>query len=167
MNDPLLAVAAASVDGERTVLETFLNFHRATIVRKVRGLSEEDARLRRVPSLTTPAGLVKHLTVMELRWFQRVLARRTEEELPPEGEEGWILDEHDTVESLIAEYERVCALSRETAAGFALDHTVPHPRLVRVSLRWIYVHLIEETARHAGHADILRELTDGSTGDVG
>ncbi|SCE99242.1 Protein of unknown function [Micromonospora coriariae] len=52
------------------------------------------------------------------------------------------------------------------AAGFDLDHVVPHPQLGEVSLRWILVHLIEETARHAGHADILRELTDGESGAV-
>jgi Protein of unknown function (DUF664) len=67
-------------------------------------------------------------------------------------------------ESLIARYEQACAASRRTAVRFALDDCVPHPRMGQVSLRWIYVHLIEESARHVGHADILREQTDGATG---
>jgi hypothetical protein len=66
--------------------------------------------------------------------------------------------------SLVTRYEAACAESRRVAAGLALDDTVPHPRLGRVSLRWVYVHMIEETARHTGHADILREQTDGATG---
>jgi Protein of unknown function (DUF664) len=70
----------------------------------------------------------------------------------------------DTAENLVAGYERACAASREVASGFALDDRVPHSRLGQVSLRWIYVHMIEESARHVGHADILREQTDGATG---
>ena len=65
---------------------------------------------------------------------------------------------------LRAGYERACAASRQVAAGFLLDDSVPHPRIGQVSLRWIYVHMIEESARHVGHADILREQTDGATG---
>jgi hypothetical protein len=75
-----------------------------------------------------------------------------------------VLPENATVAQLLADYAAECARSRDVCARFALDDEVPHPRLGRVSLRWIYVHMIEETARHAGHADILRELADGSTG---
>jgi hypothetical protein len=67
-------------------------------------------------------------------------------------------------ERLLAEYEEACAWSRATAAGHALDDVAPHFRMGEVSLRWIYVHMIEETARHAGHADILREQLHGITG---
>ena len=74
------------------------------------------------------------------------------------------MDPGATADRLIAAYAGACEASREVAAGFGLDDTAPHPRLGHVSLRWVYVHLIEETARHAGHADILRELTDGATG---
>ena len=74
------------------------------------------------------------------------------------------LEPGDTVERLLAEYQEACAASRATAAGHALDDVAPHLRMGEVSLRWIYVHLIEETARHAGHADILREQLDGTTG---
>ena len=131
--------------GERAVLETFLDLYRDAIIRKVRGVSDEAARLRLVGSATTLGGIVKHLHWVELEWFQRVLARRS-------------------VERLLAGYEAACATSRATAAAHALDDVAPHLRMGEVSLRWIYVHMIEETARHAGHADILRELIDGTTG---
>jgi hypothetical protein len=127
------------------VLETFLDLYRDAIIGKVRGVSDEAARLRLVGSATTLGGIVKHLHWVELEWFQRVLARRS-------------------VERLLAGYEAACATSRATAAAHALDDVAPHLRMGEVSLRWIYVHMVEETARHAGHADILRELIDGTTG---
>ena len=77
---------------------------------------------------------------------------------------GWAIGRGKPADSMIAEYDRACEVSREIASGFGLDDAAPHPRLGHVSLRWVYVHLIEETARHAGHADILREQTDGATG---
>ena len=83
---------------------------------------------------------------------------------PGGGEDSWELAGDETVGSLVEEYRRTCEQSRQTAARFALDDAVPQRRLGRVSLRWIYVHMIEETARHVGHADILREQTDGATG---
>jgi hypothetical protein len=73
-------------------------------------------------------------------------------------------DPGDTVAGVLADYRAACEQSRTAAAAHGLDDAVPHDRLGMVSLRWIYVHMIEETARHAGHADILREQTDGSTG---
>ena len=94
-----------------------------------------------------------------------ILAGRSEAELgdaPPD--DGWTLSTGETAGDLIAGYERACAASRRAASGFALEDFVPHPRMGRVSLRWIYVHMIEESARHVGHADILRVQTDGATG---
>ncbi|MEA2497747.1 MAG: hypothetical protein QOH26_152 [Actinomycetota bacterium] len=163
--------AVAAVADERTTLEAFLDFYREAVKAKVRGLSEEDARRRLVPSETTLAGLIKHLCRVELSWFQNRLARIPLEDLPallkwiddPEGD--FRVGPDETVETLITLYDEQCALSRQTAAKFELDEVVPHPVLGKVSLRWIYVHMIEETARHAGHADILREQIDGATGD--
>lgn len=155
---------------EREVLETFLDFHRGVLVRKVSGISEQEARYRRVPSSTTLAGLLKHMIGVERGWFQRVLAGRPAEEIGANvggGDDSWELAEDETVESLVEEYQRTCEQSRQTAARFALDDAVPQRRLGQVSLRWIYVHMIEETARHVGHADILREQTDGTTGEDG
>jgi uncharacterized damage-inducible protein DinB len=164
---PLAADELVSAGSEREVLEAFLDWHRQVLVRKVRGVSEEEARHRRVPSMTTLAGLVKHMTGVERGWFQRVLAGRQAGQIGPNvggGADSWELAGNETVESLTEEYQRTCEQSRQTAARFALDDTVPHSRLGQVSLRWIYVHMIEETARHVGHADILREQTDGAAG---
>lgn len=167
LDPPLAPDELVATGTERDVLEAFLDFYRGVIVRKAAGLSEEDARRRLVPSKTTLAGLLKHLTGVERGWFQRRLAQRSPEEVGPNSrgdDESWDLAEGDTVAALSAEYEAACAESRRIAAQFALDDAAPHPRLGQVSLRWIYVHMIEETARHAGHADILREQTDGATG---
>ncbi len=156
---------AVGASGEREVLEAFLDHYRAVVVRKVRGVSEQDACRRWVPSSTTLAGLVKHLAAAEDQWFQQVLDRPADAPLAGSAaHKGWDVAEDDTVEGLIAEYEATCARSRATASRFALHDTVAHARIGEVSLRWIYVHMIDETARHAGHADILRELTDGSAG---
>ena len=166
-NPPLAADELVATGAEREVLEAFLDFHREVLVRKVSGVSEQEARYRLVPSRTTLAGLVKHMIGVERGWFQRVLAGRPAEEIGPNvggGDDSWELAEDETVESLVEEYRRTCEQSRQTAARFALDNAVPQRRLGRVSLRWIYVHMIEETARHVGHADILREQTDGATG---
>jgi hypothetical protein len=75
---------------------------------------------------------------------------------------GAVTDE--AVEVLVEDYRRTCEQSRQTAAQFTPDNEVSHRPLGHLSLRWIYVHMIEETARHVGHADILREQTDGATG---
>ena len=163
--------AIAAVADERTTLDTFLDYYRELMKRKVSGLSEDDARRSLVPSLTTLAGLIKHMTRVEESWFQHRLAQRQVDELPMvrqmfEDEEAeWRVGSGDTLEALIAAYDEQCAASRETAARYELDHVVPHSVLGQVSLRWILVHMIEETARHAGHADILREQIDGSIGD--
>ncbi|HEY2668942.1 MAG TPA: DinB family protein [Rugosimonospora sp.] len=162
---PLTADELVSTGGEREVLEAFLDLYRGVVGRKLMGVSIEQARRRLVPSTTTLAGLVKHLAAVEREWFQLTLARRSYDEIGgvPQ-DDGWTVGAQETVADLVAEYERACTQSRQVASGFALEDSVPHPRLGRVSLRWIYVHMIEETARHAGHADVLREQTDGATG---
>jgi hypothetical protein len=165
MTDPIQAVAQAAAGDERTVLESVLDFQRAIAVRKVLGVPDGDARRRLVPSETTLAGLLAHLTLVEDNWFQRVLTGSTPPGVGDDG--GWAVPEGGTVEELVAAYRAECARSRETAARYPLDHTGSHPQLGPVSLRWIYVHMIEETARHVGHADILREQTDGATGALG
>ena len=147
------------------MLGAFLDLYRDILKRKLTGLSDQQIRQRHVPSQTTLGGLVKHLAAVEREWFQVVLARRPAHELEaPSQDDGWTLSGDDTIESLLAGYERACAASRQAASGFSLDDCVPHSRMGQVSLRWIYVHMIEESARHVGHADILREQTDGATG---
>jgi hypothetical protein len=151
---------------EREVLASFLDFHRAVVLGKVSGLALEQAATRLLPSETTLAGLLKHLAVTERQWFQQVLAG--EPSVPGEAEgdpdSSWIVDPADQLESLAEAYKRECDRSRAVLEQHELDELVAHPLLGRVSARWVVVHMIEETARHAGHADILRELTDGTTG---
>ncbi|MGH3256344.1 MAG: DinB family protein [Streptosporangiaceae bacterium] len=162
---PLAPDELVSTGGERQVLEAFLDLYRDILRRKLAGLSDQEIRQRCVPSQTTLGGLVKHLSAVEREWFQVVLAGCPDDPpgvLPPT--DHWTLSSDDTVGSLLARYEQACAASRRIASAFSLGDCVPHPRLGQVSLRWIYVHMIEESARHVGHADILREQTDGATG---
>jgi hypothetical protein len=142
---PLYPDEVVSTGDERQVLATFLDLHRDVVARKLAGLSDVDARRRLVPSATTLAGLVKHLAAVERGWFQHCLAQLPDTAVdgPWRSADAWELTGADTVESLLAGYAAACARSREIAARFALDDTVPHERLGRVSLRWIYVHLIE------------------------
>jgi hypothetical protein len=165
---PLEPQDLVSTAGEREVLEAFVDYFRRVVPAKLRGLSEEEARRRLVSSLTTPIGLVKHLAAVERGWFQHRLGGRPREEIAENSrgdDASWHVGSDETVADVVAEYAAACATSREIAAGFALDDAVPHDRLGQVSLRWIYVHMIEELARHVGHADILREQIDGAVGD--
>jgi hypothetical protein len=162
---PLSRDERVSTAGEREVLEAFLDMYRDIIVSKMTGVAAEAARRRLVPSATTLAGVVRHLASVEREWFGSVLDQRPASEVGVRvADDGWGVDSSDEVDGLVADYQRACAESRRVAGRFTLDDTVPMPRLGRVSLRWIYVHMIEETARHAGHMDILREQTDGATG---
>jgi hypothetical protein len=149
---------------EREVLEGFLELYRGLLPGKLAGLGEGDARRSLVPSRTTLIGLLKHLAAVEREWFGMVLGGRPAGELGIPADDGWVVGTKDTVHGVLDDYRQACADSRAMAARFGLDDTVAHPQFGLVSLRWIYVHMIEESARHAGHADILREQTDGSTG---
>jgi hypothetical protein len=151
--------------GERELLEGMLDAHREVVVDKLRGLSEEAARRRLVPSMTTPIGLVKHLTGVERNWFQHTVAGRPRAEIAGEsagGPDSWLIGADETIDSVVAAYREACAESRRIAADLPLDHVVSGPGIEPVSLRYVYVHLIREHARHDGHADILREQLDGA-----
>lgn len=145
------------------MLERFLDVYRDNVVDKVAGVTEEQARRRLVPSLSTLGGLLKHLRWVEYGWFHQLLGARTGHHgRGHERDWEFVLDPADTVASIIDDYRAVCARSRAIAARHTLDDVVPHETMGEVSLRWIYVHLIEETARHAGHLDILREQIDAT-----
>ncbi|NKY89611.1 DinB family protein [Nocardia veterana] len=149
-----------STGAERELFESMLDQARTDLVGTVRGLSETDARLRLVPSSTTPIALIKHATFAERLWFQRTLGRLADDECdgPLWAHGGFEVGDDETVAEVIAEYERASARSRSVAARVPLDETRAHPHTgVLVSLRWIYVFLTAEFARHAGHGDILRE----------
>ena len=165
---PLADVDDVVAAAERETLEWFLEYHRRALSGKLRGLSEEDARRRLVPSLTTLLGLVSHAAAVERNWFQHYLGGKPREEITGNArgdDPSWDVGADKTIGDVIAEFESACAASRQIAAAFALDQTVPHDQLGQVSLRFIYLNIFGEYARHAGHADILREQIDGATGD--
>jgi len=152
---------------EREMLLEFLDFFRSVMIRKIEGLDHDGLRMSPVGSGTCLGGLLKHLAYVERWWFQAFFASRevdfpwTEED--PDAD--FRVSEDDTAESLIALYRRECDVSREVVGETAdLDVSVPGRR-GDVTLRWILIHMVEETARHAGHADLIREMVDGSVGD--
>ena len=154
---------------ETTMLGAFLDRYRETILWKLDGLTTEQASQRLVPSASTLLGIVKHLAYVERWWFQMNFAGDPVSNPWPEDEPDQDIDFRvsttDTIESITVLYRQEIARSREIVAGASLDDLgkgfgTVQPR----SLRWIMIHMIEETARHAGHADILRELTDGAIG---
>lgn len=159
----------ALLGDERTQLEAFLHDNRRELAGVVEGLTEEQARRRLVPSLTTPLGLVKHAVFAEKVWFHVAVAGMSRADLgvPETPEESFVLDPEDTVASALAELHATWEEADAIAAGLALDEPALHNRRGPLSLRWIYVHLIEELARHAGHGDILREQILAQDGQDG
>jgi hypothetical protein len=144
---------------ERKTLVDLLNDNRAEIVGLLEGMSEEEVRRNLVPSLTTLLGLVKHAAFAEQVWFHVTLTGRTRAELgvPEDIDDSFRLGHDDTIASVSDCFRRVCAESDLIAFDHDLDDTGTHHRRGPVNLRWMYVHMIEELARHAGHGDILRE----------
>ncbi|WP_371494087.1 DinB family protein [Kitasatospora sp. NBC_00374] len=155
---------------ERTQLLGWLDLQRAVIHWKCEGLSEPDAHRAVLPSSPhmTMAGLVSHLRWVEHFWFEVILLGRPAVgprfEDGPEGADMMV--EGIPLPQLLAEYERQCGISDELIAAADLDEVGRHPDhgASAASLRWILFHMIEETARHAGHADAIRELLDGERG---
>jgi hypothetical protein len=144
---------------ERLMVESMLDRNRQALIDTVRGLSETDARRRLVASLTTPIGLIKHAAAAERIWFQRTLLGLDESACDGHAtsDGSFVVADGETLADVITEFERASERSRVIAADFELDDTVAHPRAGEVSLRYIYLLLIEDFARHAGHGDILRE----------
>ncbi len=147
---------------EKTTLLGFANYLRDAMIRKVEDLSEEDARRVLVPSGTSLLGLVKHLTFVELAWFVWSFAGEEVEGSSNDQE----LNQSDTIESIIAGYQEANARANTVIEACAdLDQKAAQAlREEPMTMRWMLVHLIEETARHAGHADIIREQIDGVIG---
>ncbi|MCU1483308.1 MAG: hypothetical protein JWN67_54 [Actinomycetia bacterium] len=150
---------------ERELLTFFLDEQRGIVVRKLAGLDEADAARTTTPTGMTLLGLVKHLTFVEERWFAHHLLGDPRSD--NDADASFVLTPDDTVASVVAAYEAECERSRDASKATTLDAPVlvTHHELGTMSHRWILLHMIEETARHVGHLDILRELTDGATGD--
>jgi uncharacterized damage-inducible protein DinB len=157
---------------ERIMLTEFLDWYRLTMAVKVDGLTDEQARAKLVGTDTNLLGLIRHLTDVERNWFRR---RFRNEDIAPryysdaDRDGDFRVGPADTIAAALAAYEEECEISRTITADTAsLDDLSAIPIKgydAPVSMRWILVHMIEETARHAGHADIIRELIDGVTGD--
>ncbi|WP_406377877.1 DinB family protein [[Kitasatospora] papulosa] len=156
---------------ERTMLEGWLDYHRATLAMKCAGLTDSQLREASVPpSEFTLLGLVRHLAENERGWFREVLAG---EELPPiygteEDPDGeFHVTEEDTWEEARTTWEAEIEAARANAAKLGLDGLSAGVGKAGkpFTLRWIYTHMIEEYARHNGHADLVRERIDGATGE--
>jgi uncharacterized damage-inducible protein DinB len=150
---------------ERPMLQAFLDWHRLTLLHKCAGLTGEQMAERAVPpSSLSLLGLVRHMTKVERAWFRQRFAG--EPVGSPFGDEaGADFDRLDPGRAA-ADYARLTEeikLADAAAANASLDDTFVH-RGELMSLRMIYLHMIEEYARHNGHADLLRERTDGATG---
>jgi uncharacterized damage-inducible protein DinB len=157
--------------GERDMLEAWLEFHRATLLLKCEGLDDEGRKRRPVAtSKISLHGLVRHMAEVERMWFCRALLHQPEAPriFGPAGsdwdgdQDGGPLDQADWVADLAA-WQSESEQSRRAAASHDLDDTGLRNG-EPVSLRWIYVHMIEEYARHNGHADLVREMVDGAVG---
>jgi hypothetical protein len=155
---------------EREMLGGFLDWYQAVVVNKLTGLSDEQAAVVATATGLSPLGIVKHLTLVERDWFRFVFAGE-DVDLPSVGDDNaptFAVEPGDTVSGVLAEYRAENQHSRRIVAATpsldALSAREPEMR-GHVSLRWVLVHIIEETARHTGHLDILRESIDGHTGD--
>jgi uncharacterized damage-inducible protein DinB len=155
---------------ERTQLEAWLDFHRQTLLTKCTGLTPEQLKLCSVePSNLSLLGLVRHMAEVERAWFRRRFAGEQLDLLyssddKPDGDFDDVADAD--AERDFDVFTREVESARAAAAGHSLDETFVHPRDQAVmDLRWVYLHMIEEYARHNGHADFLRERIDGATGD--
>ena len=155
---------------ERTTLESWLDFHRATLAMKCEGLDDDQAATASVPpSGFTLTGLVQHMAEVERNWFRRIFACETAPPIydpqadlrGPDG--GFEVAEGAALSDAVATWHAEIARAREHCEGRALTDTGRFMD-TDVSLRWIYVHMIEEYARHNGHADLLRERIDGVIG---
>ncbi|CAL9391729.1 hypothetical protein SUDANB176_01275 [Streptomyces sp. enrichment culture] len=157
---------------ERTMLEGWLDYHRRTLALKCEGLTDDQLRTASVPpSELSLMGLVRHMAEVERSWFRRVLTGEDAgpiyyDEADRDGE--FHLTEADTWQEAYATWQAEIDAARRNAAGFALDDLSRGRSGAGgepFSLRWIHTHMIEEYARHNGHADLIRERLDGATGD--
>ncbi len=153
---------------ERDALLAFLEAQRGGLRRALLGLTEEQARLTPTVGTLSLGGLVKHLALCERGWIVGILMGRELEQ--PEWADQFRLLEGESAASWLEAYARVAAETEEIVNGLpdlARDAALPEapwfPKGSRRTARWILLHLIEETARHAGHADIIRESLDGRT----
>ena len=154
---------------EREALTSFLDAQRIGLIRKVEGVGDEPARRTPTASSLSLLGLVKHCTTWEQRWFQVIVAGRPSPDGWPEvrsepRDADLVPVESDTVAHWIEAYREQFEQSNEIVASMSLDDDCARVDIVECNVRYVLFHMIEETARHAGHADIIRETLDGVRG---
>ena len=158
-----------TVADERAMLDAWLDRHRETLLSKCAGLTAEQLALRNTePSTLSLLGLVRHMAEVERWWFRRRFGGLDIgdiycTEASPDGD----FDDLDTAdaEADFATYRAEVEEARKIVAGRSLEEKFWHSRReIEINLRWVYVHMIEEYARHNGHADLIRERIDGATG---
>ena len=153
---------------EKESLYVALDRHRDVILWKLEGLDDEQVRRRMTPSGTSMLGLVKHLAGVEYGWFCETFGRETEP-LPEFSEDDpdadWRVEPNESTADIVAFYGRARTAADRAIRETDLDTIGTAWFGPQVSMRWVIIHMLEETARHAGHMDIMRELIDGATGD--
>jgi uncharacterized damage-inducible protein DinB len=153
--------------GEKESLQVSLDRHRDAVLWKLEGVSEDDLRRPLTPSGTSLLGLVKHLAAVEYGWFCDTFGR-PHEDLPFDDDDpdaDLRAAAGETSGEVLAFYARARAAADAVIADLDVEDTGTAWSGPTVTLRWVLIHMIEETARHAGHVDIVRELIDGATGD--
>jgi hypothetical protein len=152
--------AAPATSQELDALLSTLSSLRASALGKLSGLSEDDARRSTVPSGTNLAGLIQHLAFVEAKWIEQIVAGRK----PSRGKRSMQVDPSVSLTTLRADYRAACAASDAVLREIGDPDTPVTYNGVTHDLRWAIFAVITETARHAGHADIIREQVDGRTG---
>lgn len=152
---------------EKDSLHASLDRHRDAVLWKLDGLDDAALRATMTPSGTSLLGLVKHLAAVEYGWFCLTFGRTTEPLPFDDNDENADLrvNPDETTADILAFYQRARAAADQVIDELDIDHTGTAWFGDAVTLRWVLIHMVEETARHAGHVDILRELIDGMTGD--
>ncbi|TCO53093.1 DinB family protein [Actinocrispum wychmicini] len=152
---------------EKESLQASLDRHRDVVLWKLEGLDDEQLRRRMTPSGTSLLGLVKHLAYVESGWFLETFGRPPVKVVqdPDDPEEDLRIEPHESTEDVLGYYRRARAAADQVIAEVEVTDEGTAWFGDAVSMRWVLIHMIEETARHAGHMDILRELIDGAAGD--
>jgi uncharacterized protein DUF664 len=161
---------SSPVADERSSLQGWLDYHRQTLLWKCSGLTGDQLASRPLGTSLSLLGLVRHLTYVQRVWFRQRAAGQSDLETlyctadAPDADID--LADGAAAEADFGRFAAECGACDQAVRGKSLDDTFVHPRLgITIDLRWVYVHLIEEFARHNGHADLLREQLDGVTGE--
>jgi len=166
---PIDAKELFALASEREALEKNLDAQREGLLRKIAGVDDATARKAPTASSLSLLGLVKHAATWERRWFQVIVGGR---EFPDEWptvktdprDADLMVDEHDTVDRWVTYYQEQIEQSRAVTASMDLDDPCARRDIIECNVRYVLFHMIQETARHSGHADIIRETLDGTRG---